>query len=216
MHECQHEDAEGNVNYEHQPADAGGQACYCIQPVLGRLGGLKHGQQHPHCPNADDVYLARITPFVLHTCDRNCFDRDGKLLLLHTVDGFGNADAGQPAHADGAVSLPPLDPRPELRRIVMKETMRVIAADIERDEKAAAAGQAKKRAGVSKMMPDNNPYNPMGDMSHFVPGGVAGGSDGGMSQQANKKQAVLEVLEQPSEGQPPSGGGGGGWFGRGS
>ncbi len=185
----------------HKPADDA-EACYCITPVLGRLGRLQAGLCHPataHTPwyalDSDDTFLGQILPHVTHKCSTHCFDGNGS--LIRDLDGL-NGKQGHPEHADGAVSLPPLDPRPELRRTVMLDAMRVIAQDVKRDENAAAVALAKKKATINELFPgikllDDAP----------AAGGAAGGADpGAMSRTASaKKKAVVAVL-QNSEGDP--------------
>ena len=193
MHECK--------DKVHKPVDDA-EACYCITPVLERLGRLQAGLCHPvaaHKPwytlDSDDEFLARIMPHVTHNCSTHCYDAQNK--LIQDLDGLSGQN-GQPKHTDGAVSLPPLDPRPELRRTVMLDAMRVIARDVDRDAKAAAEAQAKKVAAIRQMMPgikllDDRP----------AAGGAAGGADpGAMSRTASsKKKAVVAFLQHP-EGVP--------------
>ena len=197
MHECAG---------DHKPADDA-EACYCITPVLGRLGRLQAGLCHPvaaHKPwyalDSDDTFLGRILPHVTHNCSTHCFDGNGS--LIPSLDGL-TGEGGQPEHANGAVSLPPLDPRPELKRKVMLEAMQLIAQDVDRDAKAAAATQAKKIATIQQMMPgikllDDAPAG----------GGAAGGADpGAMSRTASaKKRAVAHGLVEhgtfPREPEP--------------
>ena len=232
------------------------QACYCIQPVLDRLGDLKRSQEHPYGLYPDDVYLARITPFVTHTCDMRCYmapaakppaERCGcatateckaadkkkplvnaagkKVPLVHysegtrkALDGLDlTAIKGQPAHADGAVSLPPLDPRKELTRVVMKKAMEQIVGDMAADDAATAQAQAERRKLLNDMMPDDLLLEGGAGVVPVEPEPEPEPS-GAMSRQksnSNKSKAIIEVMERPSEGEPPSGGGMGSWFTRG-
>ena len=118
---------------EHKPPDDP-DACYCCQPVLERLGSLKKGVCHPvegHRPwyqlDPDDKFVGRIQPFVTHRCSEHCFNEDGT--LKPDLDGLSGAK-GQPKHVNGATSLPPLDPRPELKRTVMNTLRRVLAPEL--------------------------------------------------------------------------------------
>jgi hypothetical protein len=182
MHEC---------DGEHKPPDDS-EACYCVKPVLERLSRLQKGLCHPvddhkrwYQLGADDQFIDQIKPWVTHQCSPQCFKEDGS--LKPDLDGLSGTN-GQPPHANGAVSLPPLDPRPELKRAVMREAMKLIAADVERDEQAAKEALAKKKAAISGMMPG---IKLLGDAP----------DSGAMSRQSSKKKkAVLRVLEQPAEG----------------
>jgi hypothetical protein len=195
MHEC-----EGG---EHKPPDDS-DACYCVTPVLERLGRLKQGLCHPvedhkrwYQLGPDDQFIDKIRPWVTHQCSPQCFKEDGS--LKPDLDGLSGTN-GQPPHTNGAVSLPPQDPRPELKRAVMREAMTLIAADVERDELAAKEALAKKKAAIGEMMPG---IKLLGDAP----------DSGAMSRTTSKKKkAVLRVLEQPAEGNPGfsrRGGGGG-------
>ena len=196
MHECK-----GG----HKPPDDL-EACYCVQPVLERLSRLKQGLCHPidahkrwYQLGSDDQFIDRIKPWVTHQCSPRCFKEDGS--LKPDLDGLSGTN-GQPPHANGAVSLPPLDPRPELRRAVMREAMPLITADVERDKQAAKEALAKQKAAISEMMPGIKLL--YGDAP----------DSGAMSRQSSKKKkAVLRVLEQPAEGTTGfsrrAGGGGG-------
>jgi hypothetical protein len=160
---------------EHKPPDDS-EACYCVQPVLERLSRLKQGLCHPvddherwYQLGSDDQFIDRIKPWVTHQCSPRCFNQDGSLKL--ELDGLMGTN-GQPPHANGAVSLPPLDPRPELRRAVMREAMTLIAADFERDTQAAKEALAKRKALVDELIV-GEPLDPFADpfeqWKHSVP-----------------------------------------------
>ena len=183
MHEC-----EG----DHKPPDDS-DACYCVTPVLERLGRLKQGLCHPiddhkrwYQLSPDDHFIDQIKPWVTHQCSPQCFKEDGS--LKPDLDGLSGTD-GQPPHANGAVSLPPLDPRPELKRAVMREAMRLIAADVELDKQAAKEALAKKQAAIAGMMPG---IKLLGDAP----------DSGAMDSLARRKQEWAQALASGPEPEP--------------
>lgn len=196
MYECEQvnqDDPDGNVAHEHKPADAGADACYCVQPVLSRLAGLCAGAKHPHGLNTDDVYLERLRPYVTHTCDPYCFKQDGKTIKEELEGLDGKMD--RPAHSHGVVSLPPLDPRPELRRQVMREAMPEIMANAKRDIAATTAAQQAWMDGLEAMQGQKLLAN-----AGTLPAEPEPEQDGTISRQrSNRARAVVAVL---SEGDP--------------
>ncbi len=208
MYECEQvnqDDPDGNVAYEHKPADAGADACYCVQPVLNRLAGLCAGAKHPHGLNTDDVYLERLRPYVTHTCDPYCYKEDEK--TLEELEGLGRLGTlkeelegldgrmDRPAHSHGVVSLPPLDPRPELRRQVMREAMRKIIDDAQEVIDATIAAQQAYLRRLKEM-----PGQKLLANAGTLPAEPEPEQDGTISRQrSNRARAVVAIL---SEGDP--------------
>ena len=136
--------------------------CYCVAPVLERLGTLQEDRTHPHGIQPDRVHIETIAPFVTHRCcprvpgeESVCWTSDGK--LRQDLAGFkipGNdLTSDYTEHKDGALVLPPADPTPELKRQVLDTATADIMVLEEAEAEAIQAAREKKEAALKAMMP---------------------------------------------------------------
>ena len=133
-------ECEGGVHRSEAP-----NPCYCVAPVLKRLGNLQPDKEYPHGIASDRVHIQQIAPFVTHICceckpgeKTECYDASGE--VRQDLDGFRNPanplTASWPEQRDRCIVLPPADPVPELKRQVLREAAMAVRALTAAERKA--------------------------------------------------------------------------------